>query len=179
MPKVARVKSAALTFHGPLGGPFRALLRSLAAMSSRIPVRTGIKSTQNRSVAYRVVKLEMSKFSALERSPGAKSQNHRDDFLKTVPTRNLTGNTRHMSSGHEVRRYTPSATASTCTQPHNLGLSRSFFTPFFCHPSSNVRTPCGGLVDLRCPRGPGQLALHGRQGRWACISGRYIYGQQP
>ena len=134
VPKVARVKSAALTFHGPLGGPFRALLRSLAAMSSRIPVRTGIKSTQNRSVAYRVVKLEMSKFSALERSPGGMSQNHRDDFLKTVPTRNLTGSTRHTTTVHEGRRNPPSATPSSYASPQSTGRVEIVDT---CdHPSS-------------------------------------------
>ena len=81
---MARVKCAALTFHGPLGGPFRALLRSLAAMSSRIPVRTAPEKVLNGSVAYRVVKLEMSKFSALGLPPGAKSQNHRDELFENV-----------------------------------------------------------------------------------------------
>ena len=60
VPKVARVKCAAHTFHGPLGGPFQALVRSLAAMSDRIRVRTAPEKVHNGSVAYRVVKLEKS-----------------------------------------------------------------------------------------------------------------------
>ena len=65
------------------------------------------ESAQNGSVAYQVLKVEKSISSALALSPGGVSQNHMTDFLKTVPTRNLRGGTRHMSSGHEVRRYTP------------------------------------------------------------------------
>ena len=116
MPRMARVKCAALTFHGPLGGPFRALVRSLAAMSDRIRVRTAPEKVHDGSVAYRVRvanKLEMSKFSALELPPGAKSQNHGDDFLKTWPTRDLTAGTRRLSAVHEGRRHPPSAIAST------------------------------------------------------------------
>ena len=64
VPLMACVKSAACTYHGPLGRPFQALVRFLVAMSDWFPIGAGIESTQNRSVAYRVVKLEMSKFSA-------------------------------------------------------------------------------------------------------------------
>ena len=61
-------------------------------MWDRIPVWTGPESAQKGSVAYQVLKVEMSIFSALELSPGGVSQNHMTDFLKTVPTRNLTSN---------------------------------------------------------------------------------------
>ena len=117
MPKVARVKSAALTFHGPLGGPFQAVLRSLAAMSDRVPVRTAPEKVHNGSVAYRVVKLEMSKFSALELPPGGVNEEHRDDFLKTWPTRDLTAGTRRLSAVHERVRHPPSATVSSYASP--------------------------------------------------------------
>ena len=117
MPKVARVKCAALTFHGPLGGPFQAVLRSLAAISDRVPVRTAPEKVHNGSVAYRVAKLEMSKFSSLELPPGAKSQNHMDAFLKTWPTRDLTAGTRRLSAVHERVRHPPSATVSSYASP--------------------------------------------------------------
>ena len=72
-----------------------------------------LESTHSRSVTYQVVKVEMSNFSALGLSPAASSQYHKDDFLKTAPTWNLTGSTRRLSAVYEGRRYTPSATAST------------------------------------------------------------------
>jgi len=51
-------------------------------MWDRIPVWTGPESAQKGSVAYQVLKVEMSIFSALELSPGGVSQNHMTDFLK-------------------------------------------------------------------------------------------------
>jgi len=113
VPRMACVKSAAYTFHGPLGGRFQAVLRSLAAMSDWFSIVTGLENTYSRSVMYQVVKLELSNFGALVLSPAASSQNHMTDFFKTVPTRNLTGSTRRLSAVHEGRRYTPSATASS------------------------------------------------------------------
>ena len=110
---MARVKSAALTFHGPLGGRFQAVLLSVVAMSDRFPIVTALENTHSRSVMYQVVKLELSNFGALVLSPATSSQNHMTDFLKTVPLRNLTGSTRRLSAVHEGRPYTPSATAST------------------------------------------------------------------
>ena len=88
-------------------------------MSNRIPVRTAPEKVLNGSVAYRVVKLEMSKFSALGLPPGAKSQNHRDDFLKTWPTRDLTAGTRRLSAVHERVRHPPSATVSSYASPQS------------------------------------------------------------
>ena len=82
VPLMACVKSAAPTFHGPLGRPFQALVRFLVAMSDWFPIGAGIESTQNRSVAYQVLKVELSNSSALERSPGGVSQNHMTNFLK-------------------------------------------------------------------------------------------------
>ena len=109
----------------------QALLRSLAAMSDRIPVRTAPEKVHNGSVAYRVVKLEMSKFSALELPPGGVNEEHRDDFLKTWPTRDLTAGTRRLSAVHERERYTPSATASTYASQQSLAhLHTDVATPF-------------------------------------------------
>ena len=88
-------------------------------MWDRIPVWTGPESAQKGTVAYQVLKVEKSIFSALELSPGGVSQNHMTDFLKTEPTRNLRGGTRHMSSGHEVRLHAPSATASIYASPQS------------------------------------------------------------
>ena len=82
-------------------------------MSDWFPIVAALENTHSRSVMYQVVKLELSNFGALVLSPAASSQNHKDDFLKTVPTRNLTGSTRRLSAVHERERYTPSATAST------------------------------------------------------------------
>ena len=59
-------------------------------MWDRIPVWTGPESAQKGTVAYQVLEVEMSIFSALELSPGGVSQNHMTDFLNMVPTRNLT-----------------------------------------------------------------------------------------
>ena len=115
-----RVKKVPSTlFCAPLGAPIRPFVRSLEAISHWFSIRTGPGSAENGSVAYQVAKVEMSNFSAVELSPGGVSQNHTTDFLKTVPTRNLRGGTRHMSSGHEVRRHTPSATASTYESPQS------------------------------------------------------------
>ena len=91
-------------------------------MWDRIPVWTAPESAQKGTVAYQVLKVEMSIFSALELVlPGGVSQNHMTDFLKTVPTRNLTSNTRHMSSMHEAiprgRAQQPQL-----TQANNLGV---------------------------------------------------------
>ena len=105
VPGMARVKSAAYTFHGPLGGPFQALLLSVAAMSDWFPIVAALENTHSRSVMYQVVKLELSNFGALVLSPAASSQNHMTDFLKTVPTRNLTSSTRRLSAVHERERY--------------------------------------------------------------------------
>ena len=79
---------------------------------------TALESAQKGSVAYQVAKLEMSTFCAPELSPGGMSQNHMDDFLKTLPTRSLTGSARHMRSLHDV---TPRAQQPQVAQGHNLG----------------------------------------------------------
>ena len=60
----------------------RARVRSLAAISHLFPIRTDPESTPARPVAYQVVKLELSDFGALELSPEASGQNHRDDFFE-------------------------------------------------------------------------------------------------
>ena len=78
-----RVKKVLLTlFAHPREGPFRARVRSLAAISHLFPIGTDPESTPARPVAYQVVKLELSNFGALELSPEASGQNHRDDFFK-------------------------------------------------------------------------------------------------
>ena len=51
-------------------------------MWDRIPVWTGPESVQKGTVAYQVLKVEMSIFSALALSPGGVSHNHMTDFLK-------------------------------------------------------------------------------------------------
>ena len=114
--RMGRVKKCLSHFFcAPLGDPFRPFVRSLVAFSHWFPIGTGPGSAQNGSVAYQVAKVEMSNFSALGLPPGAKSQNHRVEFLKTLSTRNLTGYTREKRSMHEVRRHPPCATASTYT----------------------------------------------------------------
>ena len=78
-----RVKKVLLTlFAHPREGPFRARVRSLAAISHLFPIGTATESTPVPPVAYQVVKLELSNFGALELSPEASGQNHRDDFFK-------------------------------------------------------------------------------------------------
>ena len=47
-----------------------------------IPVWTGPESAQKGSVAYQVLKVKKSIFSALALSPGSVSHNHMTDFLK-------------------------------------------------------------------------------------------------
>ena len=78
-----RVKKVLLTlFAHPREGPFRARVRSLAAISHLFPIGTATESTPAPPVAYQVVKLELSNFGALELSPEASGQNHRNDFFK-------------------------------------------------------------------------------------------------
>ena len=80
-----RVKKVLLTLFALLRkGPFRARVRSLAAISHLFPIGTATENTPARPVAYQVVKLELSNFGALELSvsPEASGQNHRDDFFK-------------------------------------------------------------------------------------------------
>ena len=115
-----REKVPITLFCAPRGGPFRPRTRSLVTLSHWFPMGIGTESTQNRSVAYRAVEIELSNSSALERSPGGMSQNHMTDFLKTVPTRNLTGFTRKKRSMHEVRRHPPSAIASTYVSQQSM-----------------------------------------------------------
>ena len=95
-------------------------------MSDWFPIVTGLENTDSSSVMYQVVKLELSNFGALVLSPAASSQYHMTDFLKTVPTRNLTGSTRRLSAVHEGRPYTPSATDSSYASQQFRGDSLRF-----------------------------------------------------